>query len=79
MGEIKNLMVFFFILVSANFVKFHELVISSYFVRFLNVDFMRSMLSKVCECSFHDNCEHSFCFKGDLFLFIVSYLVSIVA
>jgi hypothetical protein len=50
---------------SAHFVKFRELVISRYFVRFLNVDFMRSMLSKVCECSFHDNCEHSFCFKGD--------------
>jgi hypothetical protein len=60
-------------------VKFHELFISRYFVRFLNVDFMRSMLSKVCECSFHDDCEHSFCFKGDFFLFIVSYLVSIVA
>ncbi len=70
---------FFFILVSANFVKFHELFISRYFVKFLNVDFMRSMLSKVFECSFHDDYEHSFCFKGDFFLFIVSYLVSIVA
>jgi hypothetical protein len=80
MGEIKILIViFFFILVSANFVKFHELFISRYFVRFLNVDNMRSMLPKVCECSFHDDCEHSFCFKGDFFLFIVSYLVSIVA
>jgi hypothetical protein len=81
MGDGKNKKshgFFFFILVSAHFVKFRELVISRFFVRFLNVDFVKSMLSKVCECSFHDNCEHSFCFKGDFFLFIISYLVSML-